>query len=162
VLKRICAGKLKTTIALKQFTFYYFILTALFILTGCSEHKQLNDKVNSQPDTVRPLVLKTEDEKGDQSGAILSNCIMLDNERIAVATDNGRKELANIDSLNRFVIANSSVISRRTLYIVYSNNTPSKKVADIASIVKAAKIDDYKVLTLEHLINLNGPLPEPR
>lgn len=148
--------------ALKQFTFHYFILVALFISTGCSEHKQLNDKVNSQPDTVRSLVPKTEDEKSSQSGTILSNCIMLDNERIAVATDEGRKEIANVDSLSRFLIANLPVVRRRTLYIIYSINTPSKKVADIASIVKAANINNYKVLTLEHLINLNGPLSEPR
>jgi uncharacterized phosphosugar-binding protein len=135
-----------------------YLITGLFFLTiGCSEHKQQSVNNNSEIDTTKLFDPNPQEGKLVESQAVLCNCLMLEEEKIAASIGCEKIELLNDKELQRLLQNNRADINKQKLYIVYSNNTANKRIIDIIAIVKAAKIDDYKVITLQSLISLNVP-----
>jgi hypothetical protein len=90
--------------------------------------------------------------------AVLCNCLMLEKENIAASIGCQKIELQNDKELQELLQHNAIDIGKQKFYIVYSNNTSDKRIIQIIDFVKAAKIDDYKVINLQTLSNLKVPL----
>ena len=83
---------------------------------------------------------------------------MLDGDSIAIVLNEQKHKLNNITELGEFLQFNSTSIGKQKFYIIYANSTSVKNVIDIIDLVKAAKIDNYKVIKLQSLfLNLNVP-----
>ncbi len=136
----------------------YLILGLLFFATGCSESKQQSVNNNSVLDTVKLFDPNPREGKLVENEAVLCNCLMLEKEMVAASIGCQKNELRNDKELKELLQNNVANIDKHKFYIVYSNNTLDKRIIEIIGIVKAAKIYNYKVITLRSLFTLNMPL----
>ena len=136
----------------------YFFLGALFFAASCSEQsKQQNTNENLQIDTTKLFDPKPQEDNVVENASILNHCLMLDGDSIAIVSNEQKHKLNNIKELREFLQVNLTSIGKQKFYIIYANSTSVKTVIDIIGIVKAAKIDNYKVVKLQSLFKLNEP-----
>ena len=140
-------------------TMRYFILGALFYIVSCSEQsKQQNSNQIFQIDTAKLFDPKSQEDSVYENASALNHCLMLDGDSIAIVLNEQKHNLNNIKELGEFLQFNSTSIGKQKFYIIYANSTSVKNVIDIIDLVKAAKIDNYKVVKLQSLFfNLNEP-----
>jgi hypothetical protein len=135
----------------------YLILGLLFFVIGCSGPKKRSINSNSVIDTLKLFDPNPQEGKLVEHQAVLCNCLMLDKEKIAAGIDCQKIEMQNDNELKELLQKSVANITKQKFYIVYSN-TSDKRIFEIIDIVKAAKIEDYKVITLQSLFTLNVPL----
>lgn len=133
----------------------YLILGLLSFAIACSEHEQQIVNDNSVIDTAKLFDPYPQEGKLVELQTVLCNCIMLEEEKIAASVGCQKIELQDDKEFKELLQNNVTNINKQKFYIVYSNNTPGKRVIEIIGIVKKANIEDYKVITLRSLLTLN-------
>ncbi|GAB2823941.1 hypothetical protein [Ferruginibacter profundus] len=136
----------------------YLIVSLLFFTANCSQHGHQNPGTNHKIDSTKFFVpnLKAENEVGN----ILNDCLMLDKDSIAVVLNGQKYNMGNTIELNEFLQHNSPAIVKKNFYVVYANNISENKIIEIIDIVKAAKIDNYKIVKSGSLFILHEPKEE--
>jgi hypothetical protein len=135
----------------------YLILGLLYFAIGCSEYKKQNTNNGPKVDTAKLFDPNPQEDTLAEKQSFLCNCLMLEKENIAASIGCQKVELRDDKELQELLQNNAADIDKQKFYIIYSNNTSNKRIADIIAIVKAAKIYDYKVISLQSLFILNEP-----
>jgi hypothetical protein len=137
----------------------YLIFLAVFFTTSCSEHhKQQSTNQNVEIDTAKLFDPKPAEGKEPEHMNVFNNCLMLDSDSMAIVLNQQKHKLANFNEVKAFIKVNLEGISRQKFYIIYANGTSFESIINLLDIVKAAKIENFKVITLQSLFTLNEPM----
>ena len=135
----------------------YLFVFALLALASCSLSEKKNNIQQPPIDTSSIIKETLHQDTTSEKQSILNNCLMIDNDKLAVVVEGSKKELRNDEELIKILKENSGKIRGQKFSIIYSQTTSGKKIKEVLQIIKDANILNYKTLPLEEIFQLNEP-----
>ena len=134
------------------------ILSIFFFAVGCLNSAKKNALPVAETDTAKLFDPYPQKDSLVETGAVLCNCVMLENTKRMASIGCEKISLQTDDQLLELLKQRVAHITKQKFYIVYSDSTSTQRIIDVIGLVKEAKIDDYKVMSLKGLFHLN-PVP---